>query len=36
MSSGDPLKFMKAATIFALSREDIGKDFKQFLKNLKL
>ncbi len=36
MTTGDPLNFMKAATIFALSREDIGKDFKQFLKDLKL
>lgn len=36
MTTGDPLNFMKASTIFALSREDIGKDFKQFLKDLKL
>lgn len=36
MTTGDPLSFMKAATVFALSREDIGEEFKQFLKSLEL
>ncbi len=34
MTTGDPLRFMKAAVEFALAREDIGPDFKNYLKSL--
>lgn len=31
MTTGDPLRFMKTAIEFALTREDIGKDLKKYL-----
>lgn len=36
MTTGDPLRYMKAQVEFALVRKDIGKDFKNFLKSLNL
>jgi len=35
MTTGDPLRYMKTQVRFALEREDIGDDFRKFLKNLK-
>lgn len=32
LTTGDPLRYLKATVEFALEREDIGKDFKNFLK----
>ncbi len=34
MTTGDPLRYMKAATKFALKRGDIGEEFEEFLKNI--
>jgi len=34
MTTGDPLRFMKAAVEFALARDDIGPEFKEYLKDL--
>lgn len=36
MTTGDPLRYMKTQVKYALDRKDIGKDFKNFLKDLKL
>jgi UTP--glucose-1-phosphate uridylyltransferase len=36
LTTGDPLRYMKAQVKFALERSDIGKDFAQYLQNLKL
>jgi len=36
LTTGDPLRFMQTAVEFALDRDDIGKDFRQYLKGLKL
>jgi UTP-glucose-1-phosphate uridylyltransferase len=30
---GDPSNYLKAVVKYALDREDIGKDLKEFLKN---
>jgi UTP--glucose-1-phosphate uridylyltransferase len=35
MTTGDPLRYMKTQVRYALKRKDIGKDFKNFLKELK-
>ena len=34
--AGDKLGFLKATVEFALKREDLGKDFREYLKGLKL
>ncbi len=34
LTTGDPLRYMKAQVRFALEREDIGQEFAEFLKNL--
>jgi UTP--glucose-1-phosphate uridylyltransferase len=34
--AGDKLGFLKATVEFALKREDLGKEFREYLKNLKL
>ncbi len=34
MTTGDPLRFMKTAVEFALEREDIGQEFREFLKSV--
>lgn len=36
MTTGDPLRYMKTQVRFALKRTDIGKEFADFLKSLKL
>ena len=36
LTTGDPLRYMKTQVRFALQREDLGHDFAEFLKNLKL
>lgn len=36
MTTGDPLRYMKAQVQFALARKDIGPEFKKFLKELAL
>lgn len=36
MTTGDPLRYMKTQVRYALEREDMGEDFKKFLKDLKL
>lgn len=36
LTTGDPLRYMKTQVRYALDRPDIGKDFKKFLKGLKL
>lgn len=36
LTTGDPLRYMKAQVRFALERNDIGKDFKAFLKEVTL
>lgn len=36
MTTGDPLRYMKTQVRFALERKDIGKDFADYLKSLKL
>jgi UTP--glucose-1-phosphate uridylyltransferase len=36
MTTGDPLRYMKTQVMYALEREDIGKEFKKYLKTLKL
>ncbi|MBN1263158.1 MAG: UTP--glucose-1-phosphate uridylyltransferase [Candidatus Pacebacteria bacterium] len=36
MTTGDPLRYMKTAVAYALAREDIGPDFKEYLKSLNL
>lgn len=35
MTTGDPLRYMRAQVEFALKRKDIGKEFKRFLKSVK-
>jgi len=35
LTTGDPLNYMKATVEFALEREDIGPEFKNYLNNLK-
>jgi len=34
LTTGDPLRYLKAIVELALSREDLGKDFKDFLRQL--
>ena len=34
MTTGDPLRFMKTAIEFALNREDIGQDLREYLEDL--
>ena len=34
--AGDKLGFLKATVEFALKRPDLGKDFREYLKDLKL
>ena len=34
MTTGDPLRYLMTTVEYALDREDIGKDFKQYLKEL--
>ena len=34
--AGDKLGFLKATVEFALKRYDLGADFREYLKNLKL
>ncbi|MFH0942583.1 MAG: sugar phosphate nucleotidyltransferase [Candidatus Beckwithbacteria bacterium] len=36
MTTGDPLRYLMATVEYALDRDDIGKEFKAYLKNLKL
>lgn len=36
LTTGDPLRYMKTQVRFALEREDIGRDFSEFLRSLKL
>lgn len=36
MTTGDPLRYMKAQVEFALARQDIGQDFKAYLQGLDL
>lgn len=36
MTTGDPLRYMKTQVKFALDRKDIGTDFADFLRSLKL
>ena len=36
MTTGDPLRYMKTQVKYALERNDIGKEFSEFLKTLKL
>jgi UTP--glucose-1-phosphate uridylyltransferase len=36
LTTGDPLRYMKAQVMFALERKDIGSDFSNFLRSLKL
>lgn len=36
MTTGDPLRYMMSQVRYALEREDIGDDFKKFIKNLKI
>lgn len=36
VTTGDPLHYLKATVEFALDRKDIGKEFKTYLKSLKL
>ncbi len=36
MTTGDPLRYMKTQVTYALKRKDIGREFKNFLKDLKL
>jgi len=34
LTTGDPLRYMKTQVRYALERKDIGKDFRQFLKEI--
>ncbi|MCA9397412.1 UTP--glucose-1-phosphate uridylyltransferase [candidate division WWE3 bacterium] len=36
MTTGDPLRYMKTMVEFALDREDLGEDFRDYLKSLNL
>ncbi len=36
LTTGDPLHYLKATVEFALSRADLGSDFRAYLKSLKL
>lgn len=36
LTTGDPLRYMKTQVRFALERKDIGKDFSDYLKTLKI
>ena len=36
MTTGDPLRYLKATVEFALAREDIGVEFRDYLKSLKV
>jgi UTP--glucose-1-phosphate uridylyltransferase len=36
LTTGDPLRYMKAMVEYALERKDIGQDFEKYLKSLKL
>lgn len=36
LTTGDPFRYLKAMVEFALDRPDIGKEFKKYLKSLKL
>jgi UTP--glucose-1-phosphate uridylyltransferase len=35
LTTGDPLRYLKASVEFALERDDIGKPFREYLKTLK-
>jgi UTP--glucose-1-phosphate uridylyltransferase len=35
LTTGDPLNYLKASVEFALERDDIGKPFREYLKNIK-
>jgi len=36
LTTGDPLRYMKTQVRYALARKDLGRDFAEFLKSLKL
>ena len=36
LTTGDPLRYLKATVEFALAREDIGPEFREYLKSLEL
>jgi UTP--glucose-1-phosphate uridylyltransferase len=36
LTTGDPLRYMKAQVRFALEREDMGEEFAEYLRSLKL
>lgn len=36
LTTGDPLRYMQTQVLYALARKDIGQDFANFLKGLKL
>jgi UTP--glucose-1-phosphate uridylyltransferase len=36
LTTGDPLRYMQTQVLYALERKDIGADFAEFLKDLKL
>jgi len=36
LTTGDPLRYMKTQVRFALEREDIGREFSEYLRSLKL
>ncbi len=36
LTTGDPLRYLKAVVEFALAREDIGPEFKEYLKTVEL
>ena len=36
LTTGDPIRYMKTQVRFALERKDIGEEFKNFLKSLRI
>jgi UTP--glucose-1-phosphate uridylyltransferase len=36
LTTGDPLNYLKATVDYALEREDIGEEFRAYLKSLPL
>ena len=36
LTTGDPLRYMQTQVLYALEREDLKNDFKNFLNSLKL
>ena len=34
LTTGDPLRYLKAVVEFALDRDDIGPEFRQYLREL--